>query len=76
MHVTGVPCCTAGPRAAGAYVFADPNPFLADLDSQAKARDLFRRGVLTGVAGAGARNGVACLLQQHAAKINVLPLVC
>ncbi|PSC73938.1 Peroxisome biogenesis 5 [Micractinium conductrix] len=36
-----------GPRAAGGYVFADPNPFLLDTDSLAKGKDLFRRGVLT-----------------------------
>lgn len=38
----------AGPRAGGAYVFAEDNPFLLDTDSFAKGRDLFRRGVLTG----------------------------
>lgn len=40
----------AGPRAAGAYVFAEDNPFLLDTDSFAKGKDLFRRGVLTGAA--------------------------
>ncbi|KAI7842283.1 hypothetical protein COHA_003924 [Chlorella ohadii] len=37
----------AGPRAAGAYVFAEANPFLMDTDSLAKGKDLFRRGVLS-----------------------------
>lgn len=37
----------AGPRAAGAYVFAENNPFLLDTDSLVKGKDLFRRGVLS-----------------------------
>lgn len=54
-HPTHTHC--AGPRAAGGYVFADPNPFLLDTDSLAKGKDLFRRGVLTGKPAVGGVRG-------------------
>jgi peroxin-5 len=36
-----------GPRSSGQYIMAENNPFLTDLDSFQKGKDLFRKGVLT-----------------------------
>jgi peroxin-5 len=36
-----------GPRSSGQYIMAENNPFLTDVDSFQKGKDLFRRGVLT-----------------------------
>lgn len=36
-----------GPRSSGQYLMAENNPFLTDVDSFQKGKDLFRKGVLT-----------------------------
>lgn len=36
-----------GPRSSGQYIMTENNPFLTDIDSFQKGKDLFRKGVLT-----------------------------
>lgn len=48
--------CAAGPRGAGEYVMAENNPFLTDLDSFSKGKDLFKK---VGAGGLLVKNAVA-----------------